>query len=333
MSKFINRKEEVIQIELTSEGRHLYSQGKFKPSFYAFFDDDILYDPDYAASASIGLGGNQYNPTRPIATETQNQIVSRLKETPRPSLQRTYQAAILNDTNIGKISSQGDPFDRETAANDKFLKPIGTSSPFSEYAPAWDIRTLPGGVDFSGSVTGSRLGNTDTNLAIPKLSCSIDINYIKSQIPGTNNGQEVDLPYWLLVEDGKLLIDVQEINTIFKSNGNFDVEVFKTKPRTSAQKRNNVPAYLKKLSFIDDSNIQDEVNGLLTKEGGDPAINFGSGDQSIEDAYPDLDDTYVSYYLSIRADKEIDDLAALKRSLPSDGIYSGTPSIPEDPCD
>ena len=47
---FKNQKEEVIEIELTSYGKHLLSKGKFKPAFYAFFDDDILYDSEYAGS-------------------------------------------------------------------------------------------------------------------------------------------------------------------------------------------------------------------------------------------------------------------------------------------
>ena len=45
--EFFNRKEEVIDIELTSHGKRLLSAGKFKPSFYAFYDDDITYDSDY----------------------------------------------------------------------------------------------------------------------------------------------------------------------------------------------------------------------------------------------------------------------------------------------
>jgi len=41
---FFNTKEEVIDIELTPYGKHLLSQGKWKPVYYEFYDDDILYD-------------------------------------------------------------------------------------------------------------------------------------------------------------------------------------------------------------------------------------------------------------------------------------------------
>ena len=232
MSKFINRKEEVIQIELTPHGRHLYSQGKFKPEYYSFFDDDILYDLQYSATGSEFPVGDPGAPSyRPPASEVQNQIVTRIKDTPRPSLQKTFQGVILNGTNADLATIQGDPFERENQANNKFMRPIGSSSPFSEYAPSWEIKTMPGSVDFNGSATGSRKQNTvhgvsyteDQILSVPKISCSIDIDYLVSQIPGAVDGQEVMLPYWLLLEDNKLIIDVQEVNSIFKANENFDI--------------------------------------------------------------------------------------------------------------
>ena len=45
---FMNKKEEVIDIELTPYGKRLLSMGKMKPTYYAFFDDNIMYDAAYA---------------------------------------------------------------------------------------------------------------------------------------------------------------------------------------------------------------------------------------------------------------------------------------------
>ena len=56
---FFNKKEEVIDLELTPYGEALLSVGKFKPSFYAFFDDDVLYD---AARAGTGEDNNNIEP-------------------------------------------------------------------------------------------------------------------------------------------------------------------------------------------------------------------------------------------------------------------------------
>ena len=59
MAKFLNKKEQVIDFQLTPYGRQRLSVGSLKPTYYAFFDDDILYDgpfahlaPDYVKTAS-----------------------------------------------------------------------------------------------------------------------------------------------------------------------------------------------------------------------------------------------------------------------------------------
>ena len=62
---FFNKKEDVIKIELTPYGRSLLSKGKLKPAFYAFFDDDILYD-----SEAAGFSENQNKIQTRIIQET-----------------------------------------------------------------------------------------------------------------------------------------------------------------------------------------------------------------------------------------------------------------------
>ena len=78
MAKFLDKKERVFDIKLTTYGRHLLSRGTFKPSYYAFFDSEILYDKDYARSGdpasqvrtNIQLSGT---------AEPQNDIHERIK--------------------------------------------------------------------------------------------------------------------------------------------------------------------------------------------------------------------------------------------------------------
>ena len=73
---FFDRKEDVINIELTPYGRSLLSRGDLKPAFYSFFDDDILYD-----SKAAGF------------SEEQNVIQTRIiEETPRLKPQRCYKS-------------------------------------------------------------------------------------------------------------------------------------------------------------------------------------------------------------------------------------------------
>ena len=40
--EFFNKKEEVIDLQLTQYGKYLLSLGKFKPVYYAFYDDGIV---------------------------------------------------------------------------------------------------------------------------------------------------------------------------------------------------------------------------------------------------------------------------------------------------
>tara|TARA_Y100001973_G_C5191354_1_gene331227 strand:+ start:1194 stop:2417 length:1224 start_codon:yes stop_codon:yes gene_type:complete len=72
---FFDQKQEVFDIQLTSHGKKLLAQGKLEPEYYAFFDDDILYDARYAGSPD----------------EEQNYIAKRIKEeTPRLKTQYNF---------------------------------------------------------------------------------------------------------------------------------------------------------------------------------------------------------------------------------------------------
>ena len=47
MAKFINKKEQVYDLKLTSYGHYLLSNGTFKPAYYGFYDDNVIYDGSY----------------------------------------------------------------------------------------------------------------------------------------------------------------------------------------------------------------------------------------------------------------------------------------------
>jgi len=88
---FLDKKEEVLDIELTPFGKYKLSIGEFKPVHYAFFDGDILYDPECAE-----------------LTGSQNSIEGRIQEdTPRLQAQYVFEGretAILRGNEIA-ISS------------------------------------------------------------------------------------------------------------------------------------------------------------------------------------------------------------------------------------
>ena len=73
---FMDKKQDVYDIKITPYGKKLLSQGNFKPEYYAFFDDDVLYD--FAHSNNItavsDIGSTQ------LSVEGQNDIETRIKE-------------------------------------------------------------------------------------------------------------------------------------------------------------------------------------------------------------------------------------------------------------
>jgi hypothetical protein len=56
---FFNKKEEVIDIQFTRFGRRSLAMGEFKPAFYQFFDDDIVYNTDDNAGCGFKESQNQ----------------------------------------------------------------------------------------------------------------------------------------------------------------------------------------------------------------------------------------------------------------------------------
>ena len=113
---FFNPKEEVIDIELTPEGKKALSVGRFKPSYYLFFDDNVLYD---AASADD-------------TAEHQNNIEPRIQEE-TPTMKTLYSFSEASE----KKSTISEP-----NTHDKYFSlasVLGTSELSSEKFPRWDI--------------------------------------------------------------------------------------------------------------------------------------------------------------------------------------------------
>ena len=66
MAKFLDKKEQVIDFQLTPYGKHRLSVGQLKPTYYAFFDTGVTYDSEYAGFSEV-----QTKIHERIKTETQ----------------------------------------------------------------------------------------------------------------------------------------------------------------------------------------------------------------------------------------------------------------------
>jgi hypothetical protein len=115
------------------------------------------------------------------------------------------------------------------------------------------------------------------------------------------------------------VIDVQELNTIFKLNGNYDIEIFRM---PDPDDEDTIEA----LQFINSDSYAAED---LSSQSDSPYsyLTLLSGDEIEQRTnFPLLNETYVEYYLSVRVDNEIVDAPpVLKPALYN--TQENTPSI------
>jgi hypothetical protein len=269
--RFLDPKEEVFKIKITPYGKYLLSMGKFNPTYYAFFDDDIIYDLKYTANAG---------------DELQNDIEERiLNQTPRFEGQTKFEGAeatvfvknpnLLEELFPGLGAKADDPSFKinvlESPVNQYFLQsPLGTSGYNSDKAPFYNLEMITGSI-YSASiagVSGSGYFNYKSGSAefIPQVDIEITNEIILHKAglrPTTKNlGQDDEMfDSFYVFEDGssmqydkkRAFIKLEEGNTEFKKE-NFDVEVFEVITQKVLEDGKEVPKVnLKKLSFTEEN--------------------------------------------------------------------------------
>tara|TARA_R110001583_G_scaffold24951_5_gene90760 strand:+ start:235 stop:1161 length:927 start_codon:yes stop_codon:yes gene_type:complete len=200
---FFNKKEDVIKIELTPHGRNLLRNGELKPAYYAFFDDDIIYE-----SQAGGFSENSTEAKVRILTDT-------------PSLKP--------QTTITGVESKY--YDQATTEDDNILiNPIGTNKPSSKKANGWEATAILG--EFSSSVSYISSSNSPM-YNVPQIECELDFtmslgrlgeddyisgDYLTSEVANDDT--------FLKLEQSELLLYLLEKNG-FSYKDSLSVEVFK----------------------------------------------------------------------------------------------------------
>jgi hypothetical protein len=304
---FFNKKEEVLDIQLTQFGKQLLSAGKFKPMYYSFFDSSILYDGEAAG-----------------ITEVQNDIEGRIQEeTPKNKTQHVFssiennfsryldQAEDITLSEVDKIRIQSTP-EREFS----LINPLGNSDLGSNVAPSWRVTFLEGDLKSSSYF----LTGTYQTLDIPQLN--VDFVYVThvldseksietaaaDWVPGErgppgqdsvvfNDGSTVSIS----IENGErdLLLLIEE-NGVDVDKDNFDIEVFYIEPSDKSY----TP-----LHFVErKSNV---VDGLMI-----------SGDRP-ETLITKIDKTYVEFFFDLLVDSKIGERTICEsiKQAKSRGIY------------
>ncbi len=288
--KFLNKKEQVFDIQLTPYGKHKLSAGNFKPTYYAFFDDNIAYDRRYFSGSS---------------EEPQNNIHKRIKqETQFLGSQASFEERLAKSVVAGGLLSDT-IYPNELNPLTSFGS-IGDAMLLSEeanVAPAWKIVTMVGEnqevrANFSGSIDKDTTDVTRSEAIITQIDITADY-VLSSEDPSElnrnnsfENFREIGSTTRAF-SDGRVikltsknpLFYLEELNTEFLSE-NFEIEVFKI-----------VDDDFQKLFF--QSKKPQIVDGKMI------SASPMSSDKNI-------DINSVEYYFSILKDSEVDSKIACK---------------------
>ena len=245
---FFNKKEEVIEMKLTEYGKRKLELGRLNPTFYAFFDDDILYNTDAA-----GFTEAQNDADRRIRFDTPSLRVQKSTtgaETRVNQFQEAVQEGQQNDIGQYVIAENSVAFvntfqDTPQFAQKFFLgsDPLGTSDLKTQYAPAWHINALAGEISSSQYYQTVNLTSSNTGLGdgivrnIPQIDITIDYKTFYSSDDEMDDftGEEAekvvrltqdnDSGVALYMQENYLVLDIVERNSD-NLKENFEIEVF-----------------------------------------------------------------------------------------------------------
>jgi hypothetical protein len=310
MSKFINKKEQVFDIQLTPYGRHLMSLGKFQPAYYAFFDDNILYDGNYAG-----------------ITETQSEIGQRIKKDTQ------YLEGLVLFENVEDVLTNTNPPMTEGGAENFFLtdvSPIQITPKKDSYrytsmigdanldgeqqiAPAWKVVTL------NGKITSSDLSDGKNDIKIPQVNIKLNYEKIITDSDTSIDMREEHLRKAIartkpfsddklieLISDD-LLVYVEELNTDMLTE-NFDIEIFEIDTDGAMLGTETDPrdAFRRKYFKEDHQRI---MGSLITEK----SLNaFDPIDDDVRNIDFNYTTSSVGYYFDVIRDHQIDPAIACK---------------------
>ena len=148
---FFNKKEEVLEIKLSSFGKQKLAAGKFKPVYYAFFDDDVLYD---GARGGVVEDNNNIEPriqenTPSLRVQTS---FTDLEERIRKQTIDLGADGIYGNTNLTNGINK-DPTVFQDYNKLRNVLALGNSQLGNEYVAAWNLKFLEGGYNKSRATT------------------------------------------------------------------------------------------------------------------------------------------------------------------------------------
>lgn len=278
---FFNKKEEVLEIKLTSYGKDKLAKGKFKPTYYAFFDDDILYD---AARGGISEDDNNIEP------RIQDNSPSLRVQTSFSDLEKKVkkQKQIANVESLNQDSSIFEDYDGL-----RNVLPIGNSQLGNQNVASWRVELLNAECNTIRASINNDLSKKPI-INIPQMDLDmtvtpylVDKDFIGVIDPKTEKFIVENNGMFIRVEDDYLVLDVSE-NNVDLLNDAFSLEVYEV-----VLDENNAEI-LKPKMFK--KQIEEVVDGILLDE----------KEIDAQISLVNVDNRFSEYYFDVTADSGID---------------------------
>ena len=324
MAKFINKKEQVYDLKLTSYGHYLLSNGTFKPAYYGFYDDNVIYDGSY-----VNRIEHQNDIHKRIKEETQYLeglvLFEEVEKSPNTLVNEEDPTYTDEDVTIGQryfmadvvpinLEPRNDVFRFESMLGDAYLE--GNTNNI----PAWKLVTL------EGQINSTSQKDLKNDVEIPQIDVQANY-YLKVENQGqidvvTNTSyDDTNIKTRIFADDRviklqqeNIMVYLEELNTILL-NDNFDVEVFEI--LEDAVESNFVgpqglPAaaslQTRKKDLLVRKNFPKDVLALKGEN-----ITREYLERSGPAKYSDSNNTNnVSYYFNIRTDADVNQTIACK---------------------
>ena len=288
--EFFNKKEEVLDLQLTQYGKYLLSIGKLNPAYYTLHDDNVIYDSEFSQGA-----------------ELQNEARVRIQsDTPTIKTQHNF-------VSLDSMQSKAADFQDDKERTGVMARPLATSNLGSDKLPSWNINTLGGNL-VEGSTTPVITSSASSIVQeIPQIGAEITYyispvmlgsDFTEDEITEVNNGLADGIPQNILegidiafetevlpdgssflIDKDDLILQIVEDNAPM-GNDNFEVEVFEVETETVSDITTEklIPMVFKKEPIL-------IVNDILV--------------DAVEEDDVEIDSTFVEYYFDLELDGEI----------------------------
>lgn len=299
---FLDSKEQVIDLVLTKHGKEQISKGLFSPSYYAFVDDDILY-----------------NSTKAGISETQNATQRRIvEETPKTSF-------IINAEDLS--TNKFKPIGAKKREDElyKGVSGLSNSELGSQTTPRFDYICLKNKISASAETitvqsASHKIPQLDFDLNVFAIRQSISTELFNAAKLSKEMAGQMDVyapEEGLGLED--TLVEVFNDNTAVKVKKGRTIGLLLETGGSKVNDTFELDFYLVKLATVKKNKDVTETVGILTQL--DPYGSTGEVDTK----------NALDYYLDVQTEDNLSLNLESGFSVAS-GLYNNLPEIEEDFC-